>query len=63
MIQLFPNRADDASNATSMPPTDKTELNYRPRPLSHDEERRLTGLLMVFFGADCGARSITAFHD
>ncbi|MEZ6117732.1 MAG: hypothetical protein R3C28_14340 [Pirellulaceae bacterium] len=46
-LQLFPNKADDLLDGADMPPTDNTELNYRPRPLSNDEERRLTGLLLI----------------
>ena len=47
MFQLFPSQADDLLDAASLPPTDKTELNYRTRPLSAEQELRLTLLVLV----------------
>ena len=47
MFQIFPNQADDLLDVAALPPTDKTELNYRTRPLSAGQELRLT-LLVLF---------------
>ena len=46
-IQLFPDLADDLLDADSLPPTDRTELNYRTRPLSPGKELRLTLLILL----------------
>ena len=47
MLQIFPDQVDDVLDVASLPPTDNTELNYRPRPLSTGQELRLTLLLLV----------------
>jgi hypothetical protein len=46
-MQLFPALKDDLLDVASLPSTDKTELNYRTRPLSEQHEQRLT-LLVLF---------------
>lgn len=46
MFLLFPGGADDLLDAQALPPTGNTELNYRPRPLSPEQELRLTLLLL-----------------
>lgn len=47
MLQLFPEQADDLLDVDALPPTDRTELNYRTRPLTPEQELRLTALLML----------------
>ncbi len=47
MFQIFPNQADDLLDVAALPPTDKTELNYRTRPLSAGQELRLTLLVLL----------------
>ena len=47
MFQIFPNQADDLLDVAALPPTDKTELNYRTRPLSTGQELRLTLLVLL----------------
>lgn len=47
MFQIFPSQADDLLDVAALPPTDKTELNYRTRPLSDGQELRLTLLLLL----------------
>ena len=47
MFQVFPNQADDLMDRAALPPTDHTELNYRTRPLSAYQERRLTLLVLL----------------
>ena len=47
MYKLFPERSDDLLEVASLPPTDKTELNYRTRPLTDAQELRLTLLIMI----------------
>ena len=47
MLQLFPKQADDLLDVEALPPTDKTELNYRTRPLTDEQEMRLTLLLLL----------------
>ena len=49
MLTIFPEQADDLLDVDALPPTDKTELNYRTRPLTKRQERRLT--LLVLLGA------------
>ena len=46
-IQLFPALADDLLDADSLPRTDKTQLNYRTRPLSPGKELRITLLILL----------------
>ena len=48
MLQLFPQQADDLLDVDALPPTDRTELNYRTRPLTPGQERRLA--LLLLFG-------------
>ena len=48
MFRLFPEQLDDLLDVASLPPTGKTELNYRTRPLSGEQEQRLT--LLILFG-------------
>lgn len=48
MIRIFPEQADDLLDVGALPPTDKTELNYRTRPLSAVQEQRLTWLILLF---------------
>lgn len=47
MFTLFPGQADDLLDVGALPPTDKTELNYRTRPLSLRQELRLTLLILL----------------
>lgn len=47
MLRLFPEQADDLLDVDALPPTDKTELNYRTRPLTHEQEVRITLLLLL----------------
>ena len=47
MLTLFPEQADELLDVDALPPTDKTELNYRTRPLSSGQELRLTLLLLL----------------
>ena len=47
MWKVFPSQADDLLDVASLPPTGNTELNYRTRPLSSDQEWRLTLLLLL----------------
>ena len=46
MIRLFPEQVDDLLDVNSLPPTDRTELNYRTRPLTAGQETRLATLLV-----------------
>ena len=46
-MRLFPTLGEDLLDVASLPPTHKTELNYRTRPLSARQELRLT-LLVLF---------------
>ena len=46
MLKLFPNNSDELLDVDSLPPTQNTELNYRTRPLSGEQEIRLTVLLL-----------------
>ena len=46
MFTLFPEQADDLLDVAALPSTEKTELNYRTRPLSLGQERRLTFLIL-----------------
>lgn len=48
-MKLFPESTDDLLDVDSLPSTNQTELNYRTRPLSADQELRLTQL--VLFGS------------
>ena len=57
MLRLFPDQADDLLDVAALPPTDKTELNYRTRPLTHEQELRLT--LLVLFGTAPMALSLS----
>lgn len=45
-MRLFPESGEDLLDAASLPPTDKTELNYRTRPLSSEHELQLTALVL-----------------
>ncbi len=47
MFQIFPSQADDLLDVAALPPTDRTELNYRTRPLTAGQELRLTILLLL----------------
>ena len=47
MFRLFPKQADDLLDAASLPPTDGTEMNYRTRPLTADQELRITLLVLL----------------
>ena len=47
MLRIFPEQADDLLDIEALPPTDKTELNYRTRPLTAEQERRLTLLVLL----------------
>jgi Type IV secretion-system coupling protein DNA-binding domain len=47
MWNLFPDKADELLDVAALPRTDKTELNYRTRPLSADQELRFTLLLFL----------------
>ena len=49
MLTIFPDQSDDLLDVDALPPTDKTELNYRTRPLTAQQELRLT--LLVLLGA------------
>lgn len=44
---IFPDAADDLLDTTSLPSTEGTELDYRPRPLRPGQEVRLTVLVTV----------------
>ncbi len=48
MFTLFPEKADELLDVAALPRTDKTELNYRTRPLTGGQELRLT--LIVICG-------------
>ena len=37
MLKIFPEQADDLLDVDALPPTDKTELNYRTRPLTAEQ--------------------------
>ena len=47
MLPIFPEQFDDLLDVDALPPTDKTELNYRTRALSPSQETRLTLLLLL----------------
>ena len=47
MFQIFPSQADDLLDVAALPPTDRTELNYRTRPLTAGQELRLTVLVLL----------------
>lgn len=47
MLQFYPMHIDDALDTEALPPTDGTELNYRPRPLSPGQELRLTLIILL----------------
>jgi hypothetical protein len=47
MFEIFPSRADDLLDVAALPRIDKTELNYRTRPLSAGQELRLALLLLL----------------
>ena len=47
MLRFFPEQADDLLDVDALPPTDKTELNYRTRPLTGEQELRLTLLVLL----------------
>ncbi len=47
MLQIFPDQTDDLLDVAALPPTDRTELDYRTRPLSAERELRLTLLWLV----------------
>ena len=48
MFRFFPDQIDDLLDAENLPPTDRNELNYRTRPLTVEQEQRLT--LVLLFG-------------
>lgn len=47
MFTLFPEQADELLDVDALPPTDKTELNYRTQPLTNGQELRLTLIVML----------------
>ena len=46
-MRFFPATADDLLDASNLPNTDRTELNYRTRPLNPEQEQRLTWLVLT----------------
>ncbi|MCA9041360.1 MAG: type IV secretion system DNA-binding domain-containing protein [Planctomycetaceae bacterium] len=48
MFSIFPAQSDDLLNREALPPTDQTELNYRTRPLTGNQELRI--VLLLFLG-------------
>lgn len=47
MLSFFAEQYDDLLDETSLPPTENTEMNYRTRPLTTSQERRLTTLFLM----------------
>ncbi|MCC7333539.1 MAG: type IV secretion system DNA-binding domain-containing protein [Pirellulaceae bacterium] len=47
IFDFFPMHIDDALDSKALPAIDKTELNYRPRPLSDAQERRLVLIILL----------------
>ncbi len=47
IFDFFPMHIDDALDSKALPRIDKTELNYRPRPLSDAQERRLVLIILL----------------
>lgn len=47
MFNLFPDADDDLLDVNALPPTDKTELNYRTRPLTVWQETRIALLVLL----------------
>lgn len=45
MLRFFPKQADDLLNGEALPATDRTELNYRTRPLAASQEWRFVVIL------------------
>ncbi len=47
MFQFYPMHIDDSLDTGAIPPTDRTELNYRPQPLNAAQELRIALIILL----------------
>ncbi|MEM7312376.1 MAG: hypothetical protein AAF497_04415, partial [Planctomycetota bacterium] len=47
MFHIFPERYDEILDVTALPDTDRTEMNYRTKPLTDSQELRLVILMLL----------------